>query len=286
MKYIILLIIVLSSYGTFGQTAEEHYERGKQEERRNNAEAAIKEYTRAITLDPGHIDAYYLLAKLYYDTEQYQAAVAHLDKAIALQPVVDFKIVLLELRGACYLKLRNKDKACPDFIEASQLGYRVKEEYLALCNYQRIKNELVYVNLPDKKNWKIQEQSIKDNQHIFSLVNEKTGERLRLASASGVKNSDLKQLMRDANALVKGQSGATQLSFIEQDLNAKEPWILYSVQNVRNEARDHTESQVWLLIQGINYLHTCVISIEDSAFTEQKKQEMIATFKTAKIVYD
>lgn len=286
MKYRILLITLFSCCTTFGQTAAEHFERGEQEERKYNFDAAITEYTKAIEADPEFIDAYYLRGNLLYTQKKYQAALSDADKAISLKPdAPEYHRVLLMLRGECYLKIKDKEKACQDFIKASQLGEDVKEEYLAFCNYQRIKNEIVYVNLPDKKNWEIHDQSVKDNQYLILLNNEKTKENLSLIRSKGVKNSNLEQVLNDAYNNLKGKSGATRLNFIEKDLNAKDPWIMYLVNNVTNETRNIIESQVWFLIQGENSLHTCVLSIQSDLLTKEKKEEMIQLFKTAKIVY-
>ncbi len=86
MKYLILLITLFSCCTTFGQTAVEHLERGEQEERKYNFDAAITEYTKAIEADPEFIDAYYLRGQLLYTQKKYQAALSDADKAISLQP--------------------------------------------------------------------------------------------------------------------------------------------------------------------------------------------------------
>ncbi|WP_234109212.1 MULTISPECIES: tetratricopeptide repeat protein [Chryseobacterium] len=287
MKYIILWIALQSCCVTFGQTATEYYERGTSEEAKSNFEAAIKEYSKAIEIDAAYTDAYYLRAKLYYDTNQYQSALADLDKAISLQPVPEFHLALVELRGEIYLKINDKENACRDFIQASKLGGDIDDEYLESCGYHRIKKEAVYVDLPDKKNWKIKEQSfsVEDNQYLILLINEKTEELLKLISTLDTKNNDLEQMMNNIYSNLKGKSEETKISLFEKDLHAKEPWMMYSIENMINETDNRKETQVRLLIQGENCLHSCVISVQNNVLTEKKKEELIRFFKTAKIIY-
>ncbi len=287
MKNLFLLAVLLVSYTSFGQTAEEYFELGTLEESKNNYEAAIKAFSNALKIDTEYTEAYYMRAKLLYDEDQYQDAIKDLDKAILLKPnPVEFYMELLKLRGNIHLKVKDKDKACKDFIEASKLGAYIDEDYLEICNYKRIKNEAIYLDLPDKTNWKIQEESIKDDQKIILLKNDKTAEYLSLISQSGVKNSNLTDLMNETFQIEKEQSKDAKFSLIEKDLNAKEPWIMYSIQNKSNEIHNRLETEVWFLIQGDNNLHICTISISDNSFTKMKKEEIINLFKTTKIVYN
>jgi hypothetical protein len=150
------------------------------------------------------------------------------------------------------------------------------------CSTFGQKNESVFVNLTDKENWKITDNNYESNQHVILLANDKTYEHLSLTSSLGVKNSDLIKVMNSYYNDRKGRSKDTKLSLIEKDLNAKAPWIMYSIQNVTNEECNCTESQVWLLIQGDNCLHSCVMSIKNDLFTNEKKDEIIKSLKPLK----
>lgn len=152
------------------------------------------------------------------------------------------------------------------------------------------KNEFVFVEIPDKENWKITFEGVENNQHIILVVNkqdtiQKPAESLALISNIGLKNIDLIQAMNETYQTAKEQSKAAELSFIENDLNIKEPWIMYLIQNIDNEECNCTVAQVWFLIQGENCLHYCFLSVRNDALTPEKKEEMIKIFKTAKIVY-
>lgn len=285
MKYKILSITLLCCFFTFGQKAAEYLERGRLKQEENNFEEAIKDYSKAIEIDPTFSEAYYVRASLFYDNDKYKEALIDLDKTISLQPSpVEFHIAALILRGKSNLKIYNKEKACHDFIEARQLGGSVDTEYLQLCGYKENKNERFFVKLYDKENWKITNESYKNNQHIILIANENS-EHLSLTSNIGVKNINLIQAMDDSYKIAKIKSQDAKLSLIEKDLKAKEPWIMYVIQNVINEECNCKESQVWYLIQGENCFHSCFISARNDLFTNEKKEEIIKTFKTAKIIY-
>lgn len=286
MKHTILWITLLRCFFTFGQTATEYFESGKQKEEENEFEEAIKEYGKAIEMDPTFAEAYYVRASLLYDTDKYQEAITDLNKTISLKPSpIEFYIAALELRGKSNLKIKNKEKACHDFIEAKQLGASIDEQYLQLCGFKVIKKEQFFVNIPDKENWKITDQSYKNNQHIILIANTKTSEYLNLTSHIEVKSTDLTKAMNDSYKITKGKSQDTKLSLIGKDLKAKEPWIMYVIQNIINEECNCKESQVWYLVQGENCLHTCFIATGKEPFTNEKKEEFIKVLKTAKIIY-
>lgn len=156
---------------------------------------------------------------------------------------------------------------------------------ISCCTISGQENEAIYVNLKDKENWEITENSYKDNQHVILLANNKTSEHLSLTSSPEVKNSDLTKAMNNFYKIEKGRSKDAELTLIQKDLNANEPWIMYSIQNVTNEECNCKQSQVWLLIQGQNSLHSCVMSVKNDLFTNDKKEEIINVLKTAKVVY-
>jgi len=156
---------------------------------------------------------------------------------------------------------------------------------ISCCTISRQENEAIYVNFKDKENWEITENNYKDNQHIILLANNKTSEYLSLTSSPGVKNSDLAKTMNNFYNIEKGQSKDAKLTLIQKDVNASDPWIMYSIQDINNEECNCKESQVWLLIQGDNSLHSCVMSVKNDLFTNEKKEEIIKVFKTAKVVY-
>lgn len=291
MKYKFLLITLLSYFFTFGQTATEYFESGKSKQEKSDFEGAIKEYSRAIEIDPTFSEAYYLRASLLYDDDKYTEALEDLNKIISLKPnPIEFYMEALLLRAKSNLKVNNKEKACKDFIEARELGKSVDEKYLQLCGYKEKKEERIFVKVPDTKKWKITEESYKNNQHITLVANtfdsiKKPSEYLSLTSNMDIKNIDLIKAMDDSYKTAKSKSKDAELSLIAKDLKAKEPWIMYLIQNVINEEYNCKVSQVWYLTQGENFFHSCFMSVRNDAFTDEKKEEMIKVFKTAKIIY-
>lgn len=156
---------------------------------------------------------------------------------------------------------------------------------ISSCTTFGQENEAIYLNLNDKENWNITENNYKDNQHIILLANDKTPEHLSLISHLRRKNSDLVNAMNNFYNIEKGKSKDVKLTLIEKDLKAKEPWIMYLIQNVTNKECNCKKAQVWLLIQGGNNLHSCVMSVKNDLFTDERKEEIIKVFKTAKVVY-
>lgn len=156
---------------------------------------------------------------------------------------------------------------------------------ISSCTAFGQENEAIYLNLNDKENWKITENNYENNKHIILLVNNKASEHLNLISHLKRKNSDLVKAMNNFYNIEKGKSEDVKLTLIAKDLEAKEPWIMYSIQNVTNKECNCKEAQVWLLIQGGNSLHSCVMSVKNDLFTDDRKEEIIKVFKTAKVVY-
>lgn len=285
MRYTILFITLLSCFFVSGQTATEYFDEGRTKQERNDFEGAVKEYSKAIEIDATFAEAYYSRASLFYDNDNFEEALADLDKTISLRPdPIEFYMAALELRAKSNLKIGNRQKACNDFIEAKQLGASIDKEYLELCEYKGIKNEYFFVKMYDKKNWEITNESYKNNQRIILMAN-KNSDYLSLISNIGMKNTDIAKAMDASYKMVKGKSQDAQLSLLEKDVKAKEPWIMYLIQNVINEDCNCKETQVWYLIQGENCFHSCCISIRNDLFTPEKKEEIIRTFTTAKIIY-
>lgn len=164
------------------------------------------------------------------------------------------------------------------------------EKYMQICRFKKKQEERIFVKLPDTEKWKITYENYKNNQYVVLVANtfdtlKKPSEYLSLTSMAGMKNVDLTKAMNDSYKRAKDQSKNAELNVIAKDLKAKEPWIIYSIQNAVNEEYKSKVSQVWYLTQGENFFHSCFMSVRDDAFTEEKKKEMINVFKTAKIVY-
>lgn len=62
--------------------AEMHYEKGCKFSLKKKYEDAIKEFDKALTIDPIHADAYTLKGRLKYYLKDYKGAIKDLDKAL------------------------------------------------------------------------------------------------------------------------------------------------------------------------------------------------------------
>ncbi len=70
----------------YGKEAYNWYEQGYNEYERKNYGNAINSYREAIRLNPRFVDAYYWLARVYFDIGDYQQAIHYYRQVLTLQP--------------------------------------------------------------------------------------------------------------------------------------------------------------------------------------------------------
>lgn len=162
--------------------------------------------------------------------------------------------------------------------------------YLDDCSFRKMKEERIFVKVPDTEKWKITFVDYKNRQHVTLIANtydtiKKPAEYISLTSMADRRNVDLTTAMKDTYKVAKSKSKDAELSVIAKDLNAEEPWIMYWIQNSVDEEYNSEVSQIWYLTQGENFFHSCFMSVRSDTFTEEKKEEMVRVFKTAKIIY-
>ncbi len=94
-----------------------------------NDKAAIKNYKKAIELDPRSSEAYFQMGMSYGELKDYQKALSSINKAIELNPQ---KGLYYYGRGRIYLISENgdKDRAIEEFKKAAKLGDRDAQNYL------------------------------------------------------------------------------------------------------------------------------------------------------------
>ncbi|MFH1406489.1 MAG: tetratricopeptide repeat protein, partial [Candidatus Omnitrophota bacterium] len=81
-----VMVILLASGAAFAlDEASKHYNRALAYEKNNDYPKAIKEYEAAIELNPGKVEAYNNLARMYYAQGKLIDAKQTLEKAIALK---------------------------------------------------------------------------------------------------------------------------------------------------------------------------------------------------------
>ena len=118
MRKLITILALAISATTFGQTAQDAYNKGNEKSNSQDFAGSIKEYDKAIKLDPKYTDAYYNRGSSKMYVKDYKGAVADFDKAIQQKP--DFLNAYTN-RGVAKLKLNDTKNAIKDFDSAIQL---------------------------------------------------------------------------------------------------------------------------------------------------------------------
>lgn len=93
---------------------------------------AMEDLNKAIELNPKYEEAYFERGNIYLDAKDYSKQIENYDKAIELNPNSG---KYYYWRGYAKLfGLKDKDKACPDYQKAIELGYKKAEEMKSLCS--------------------------------------------------------------------------------------------------------------------------------------------------------
>lgn len=90
---------------------------------------AVKDFTKAIELQPRFSRAYVNRASAYSSLKQYDKAVADYNKAVELQPSIVKAII--EKRAIAYYKKGDHAKAWADVEKAKELGVKVDKKFVA-----------------------------------------------------------------------------------------------------------------------------------------------------------
>ncbi len=85
MKKTLLLFLLFVSIFSFAQTSAELFELGMTYHQ-NNPEKAIKFYTKSITKDPYHVDAYFNRGLLYFQGEEFEKAQSDFQNTVKISP--------------------------------------------------------------------------------------------------------------------------------------------------------------------------------------------------------
>ncbi len=290
MKNIILFFTLSISLAAYGQTATKHFENGKLKQEQKDEAGALKEFNKAIEADATFSEAYYYRAAILFNNKKFTAAISDLDKAIALNS--NYTAALL-LRGNSHIKTDHKEQACEDFILAKQLGDSLANTYVReyFCEYKAEKGENIVLDFPEKENWRITYQDFADKQNIFLLGRsnetlENWTEQAGICSIIGVKGVDLEGEMNDFYQQEKETSPKAKLTFLEKDLSAKHPWIMYAVESLYNKECKCYESKIYYFVQGEQSFYSCFRSVRGKSFSAEQKERITKFFKTCEVVYE
>ena len=129
MKKLLYLILLITSF-SYGQTAEEYFDRGYTKHKLKDYERAIADYTKAIEINPNDAKIYLSrgASKDYFN--DFNGAIADFTKAIEINP--NFASAYFN-RG--FSKYYSKDSygACIDAKKAQDLGYDATELINIVC---------------------------------------------------------------------------------------------------------------------------------------------------------
>lgn len=170
-KYLILSLLFnfffLNLVSAWAQTAEVFVHLGNVAGHEQKYKDAIRNYTKAIALDPDLANAFYNRGYVYIEMKKYKKAISDLDKAIELNPKY---APAYHLRGIVFFYRKMYGHAISDYNDAIQLDPDNKRYYTSRMS--------VYFKLGDAdKAWKdvikIQQLGGTVNPAIINLLKDK-----------------------------------------------------------------------------------------------------------------
>jgi tetratricopeptide (TPR) repeat protein len=322
MRLLFVLIVLHFSLLTWAQSVPDYVENGRLKQKKRDFRGAIKEYEKAIQIDSANkiafynkaisesfikdyssalndlnqslkidsnfADAIFRRASILFEKGKYDLSIGDLNKFISLRPKHSKALIL---RGKSYIKIENKDKACTDFIKAKRLGDTTANKYVQqyFCESKVQQGESLVLDWPIAENWKITYQSSKDNKNVYLLAraNETSKnwtESAGMMSVMGVTGVDLPKEMMNMFVNTQGGSTKANFTFIDKDLDANYPWIMFIIETINNKECQCYESQFWYILQGKQAVYSCFRSVRGSTFTAAQKDKFKKFFKTSKIL--
>lgn len=145
MKYILILLFlfipafVMQADGVEKSKAQEIYEQANNALKDGKKFRAIELYTKAIKMDPRHVDAYINRAMVFTGMGRLDEALADCSKAIELNPAY---MLAYANRGRIYQNKKQHDKAVEDFKKAIELNPKYYVNYLSLVISQLPLNDM------------------------------------------------------------------------------------------------------------------------------------------------
>ena len=103
---------------SFDPQAEEHFWQGIECRKQDQNDLAMREFTKAIELDPGYDLAYYNRALIYYFSGEPERSITEYNKALELSPNNPFWTYE---RGFLHLQLGEREKVIADLERSLEL---------------------------------------------------------------------------------------------------------------------------------------------------------------------
>jgi tetratricopeptide (TPR) repeat protein len=130
-KMIILFGYIISVISCKSFAANEHFNNGYANYKKNNYIDSFIDYSKAINLDPNNYGAYINRGTIRYDHKDYNGALEDFTKAIDLKPNIG---EVYSNRGNTKFELKDYDGALNDYLKAIELSPKFTDAYYNLAN--------------------------------------------------------------------------------------------------------------------------------------------------------
>ncbi len=324
MKSIFIIFLSILSFSSFSQNTQGLFDKAYTKQKNNDYKGAIKDYEKVIKADPTIKQAYYNRGTCYLGIKDFKSAILDFNKTIEMDPtykeayynravanvsqekfkeaIPDLDKILeldpkfpntLTLRGQLKAQTGDLEGGCNDFNQAKENGDKEAKKYISqFCNDLKESNDVkesLMLDWPDAEKWKVGSNQQKDKMIVVELIHE--NETLEnwtefgyMNSVIGLKNIDLEKAMNITFEQAKKTASKSKLTFIEKDLDAEYPWIIFKIESP-SFANDKTpESQVWYIIQGKTALYSNFRAIKKATIPEETTKKWLNFFKTGKVV--
>lgn len=321
MKLTLTLIITITLFNSFGQTAHEFLKRGNEKEKLQNHIGAIEDFTKVIELDKNFTDAYYNRGTVKMQLSDFTGAISDFDQAIKLNPshveayfnrggiyaqkekyneaLLDLNKVVeldekfhsaLTLRGQIKTFLKDTEGSCKDFYRAKEIGDDAAGTYISkYCIKKGINSESLNLQWPVNENWEMQSPQENDVMKLTEVF--RNGETSDNWTETGTLQVYKGVIAEDVEARAKSlfdqtlrNCPAAKFTLIEMEKKVEYPWIMFSIECPVSGEYQSIESQVWHIVQGKSSLYISNRAVREKYLPADLKLKWTAFFKTAKIV--
>lgn len=318
MKYISLTLIIII-FCSLSLSADENFDKALELHKQNKFDEAIEYYTKSIDedstniysfynrglcyistkdktkamfdfikctdLDSNHFEAFSNLTSIFVESKQYDEALIIAHELVRINKDDDKAYLVI---GQLYLNLGNNIKACENLEKAKTLGNKVAEEIIEdVC--VNVENEELGIDWPDEDKWKVGDVQTSGNTKVIDLIRE--GEDVdnwtelgNMTLVNGVRNQNVENTMDYLSKQSLVNSPDSKLTFIDKDLKAKYPWIMFKIENPFFKNDPRPESQIWYVIQGKQSLYMIFWAIKQKTISKENEDKWTNIFKNSKMI--
>ena len=126
MKYILILITLITGLNNYAQTAEDYFKSGTTKFNAEDFKGAMQDCNKVIELNPKHDKAYFLRGNSKSKLEDYRGAIQDFNKVVELKPQHN---QIYFYRGLAKSNLEDYSGAIQDFTKAIQINPKYAEAY-------------------------------------------------------------------------------------------------------------------------------------------------------------